>query len=113
MLKYTEEEKKEILEKYKNNVGSQYEFCKKNNINRSTLRGWLRKQEKVTHKTTTNNEKIDFGVITLKTPNAVKTTTESAENIPITITCSKIKIEAKEYNTTLLKEIMEVLNDAK
>ena len=46
MLKYTEEEKKEILEKYKNNVGSQYEFCKKNNINRSTLRGWKKSHTK-------------------------------------------------------------------
>ena len=113
MLKYTEEEKKEILEKYKNNTESQYEFCRKNNINRSTLRGWLRKQEKLTHKTTENNEKIDFGVITVKTPDAVKAETEPTVDIPITITCSKIKIEAKEYNTTLLKEIVEVLNNAK
>ena len=113
MLKYTEEEKNKILEKYKSNTGSQYEFCRKNNINRSTLRGWLRKQEKITQKAASNNEKIDFGVITVKTPDTVKARTEPAVDIPITITCSKIKIEAKEYNTTLLKEIMEVLNDAK
>ena len=95
MLKYTEEEKNKILEKYKSNTESQYEFCRKNNINRSTLRGWLRKQEKITQKAASNNE------------------TKSTVDIPITITCSKIKIEAKEYSTTLLKEIMEVLNDAK
>ena len=42
---YTEENKQEIIEKYKKSKLSKVEFCKKNEISVVTLRAWLKEYE--------------------------------------------------------------------
>ena len=93
---YTDKEKKEYIEEYRNSNLSIGEYTREKNIPASTFRGWL-----------TREMEIRFGELNLEEVSPNKTTPSKTSTVFIT---DKIRIELKEdYDKNLLKSLMGVL----
>ena len=93
--KYTNKEKEEYLDEYRNSNLSLGEYTRQKNIPSSTFRGWLAKETEIRF------GEINVGEDNLKIPSA---------KISTVFITDKIRIELKEgYDKTLLKNIMGVL----
>lgn len=93
---YTDKEKEEYLEEYRNSNLSIGAFAREKNIPVSTFRGWLTKEME-----------IRFGELNLGEITTNKSIASKPSTVFITDT---IRIELKEgYDKNLLKNIMEVL----
>ncbi len=89
---YTEEEKEEYIEMFRNSGESLTDFCKEHQIPNSTFRGWLK-----------IDEEHGFGVISVTSKSIPKKTI-------VSFSTDTIRIELKEnFDKDMFRKVVEVL----
>ena len=93
---YSDEEKQQYIEEFKNSGMSQNQFAEETGIPKTTLGGWLK-----------TDEKVGFGEINLKPKNL--DVSRVAKKITV-FANETVRIELKEgYNKELVLKMVEVL----
>ena len=108
--RYTDEEKKEILEEFEKSTEGQKVFCKRKKMSPTTLRTWLKESKGNKKNNNKKQKRADFGVIHLsaikETPIKTNARKEPEE---IYFKCDNIEIKLqKGYDKVTLQKIFEV-----
>ena len=113
--RYTDEEKKKILEEFKKSTEGQKVFCKRKKMSPTTLRTWLKESKETQRHTNSKNKTTDFGIIHLtEIGKKSKETVALKELEEIFFKTDNIEIRLnKGYDKEMLQKIIEVFAYAK